>query len=383
VAADTLVLYLGRRGGGARHAVETARALAQAATRVHLVYREDGELADEFADLRLPGAAVRTVRQDRMLRGTLDLARAVAAVRRYFRSTRVAAVLVPMWSPWDLPFLRVAAAAGAPVLLTVHDAFFHPGEQFRAAERLLHAEIRRADGLLVLSEYTNRQLERVPGASDRRWRAELAVPTPGGSVTSMPRRRAAGARLRLVLPGRLLRYKGVDVFCLLVQRLRAAGVPVVAEIAGSGPALTPALHDLADQAGITLTDRWLSEDELIATIARHDLVVLPYREATQSGIIPLAYSLGIPVVATRVGGLAEQVQDEQTGLTCDADELASLVAAVRRLHEDVVLYATCSEGALQRARGDLGWPAATAVVAHALSALRASPPRPELELPDG
>jgi D-inositol-3-phosphate glycosyltransferase len=56
--------------------------------------------------------------------------------------------------------------------------------------------------------------------------------------------------------------------------------------------------------------------------------VLPYRAGTQSGVTHVAYALGSPVVATRVGGITETVREGETGLTCppeDPDALARVL----------------------------------------------------------
>ena len=50
-----------------------------------------------------------------------------------------------------------------------------------------------------------------------------------------------------------------------------------------------------------------------------DVVVLPYRSSTQSGIIPIAYHFNKPVVTTNVGGLAECVKQAKTGFVCNPD----------------------------------------------------------------
>ena len=69
--------------------------------------------------------------------------------------------------------------------------------------------------------------------------------------------------------------------------------------------------------------------------AAADLCVLPYESATQSGVIQIAYSFGLPVIATDVGGLPEVVLDGRTGFVVppkDADALAK--AVVRFFEED-------------------------------------------------
>ncbi|MFZ9888374.1 MAG: glycosyltransferase, partial [Myxococcota bacterium] len=67
-----------------------------------------------------------------------------------------------------------------------------------------------------------------------------------------------------------------------------------------------------------------------ALFARADLVVLPYRSATGSGVIPLAYHYGKPVLATRTGGLVDVVEDGVTGFLVPPNDPAALAAGLRR-----------------------------------------------------
>src|SRR3954447_20313194 len=68
-------------------------------------------------------------------------------------------------------------------------------------------------------------------------------------------------------------------------------------------------------------------DEAADLFAAADAVVLPYRRASQSGVLLLAYGFGRPVVAYPVGGLAEAVEDGQTGWLCAAADAAALAVA--------------------------------------------------------
>src|SRR5437868_5764195 len=84
-------------------------------------------------------------------------------------------------------------------------------------------------------------------------------------------------------------------------------------------------------------ERFLVDNEYISELRaqeyfqRASVVVLPYIEASQSGVIPLAYSAGKPVVATEVGGLPEMVEHGRTGLLVPPRDAAQLADAVVRL----------------------------------------------------
>ncbi|MEZ4644283.1 MAG: glycosyltransferase family 4 protein [Chloroflexota bacterium] len=69
---------------------------------------------------------------------------------------------------------------------------------------------------------------------------------------------------------------------------------------------------------------------LAACLARADVIVLPYRSATQSGIIQAAFGQGKPVITTNVGGLGEVVTHGQTGLVVPPDNPTALAAAIDR-----------------------------------------------------
>ena len=64
------------------------------------------------------------------------------------------------------------------------------------------------------------------------------------------------------------------------------------------------------------------------------MVVLPYRSATQSGVTHVAYALGVPVITTDVGGLAETVTPGETGLVSPPEDPAALAEAIVRYFEE-------------------------------------------------
>ena len=81
---------------------------------------------------------------------------------------------------------------------------------------------------------------------------------------------------------------------------------------------------------VTLVDEYLPNEVLAACIQRADVVVLPYRQATQSGILQVAFGQGKPVITTAVGGLAEVVQHGFTGLIVPSEAPQQLAEAIDR-----------------------------------------------------
>ena len=84
-------------------------------------------------------------------------------------------------------------------------------------------------------------------------------------------------------------------------------------------------------------NEFVPEDRAADYFRRASVVVLPYIEASQSGVIPMAYSSGKPVVATTVGGLPEAVENGRTGFLVAPRNSVQLADAVVQLLLDAPL----------------------------------------------
>jgi glycosyltransferase involved in cell wall biosynthesis len=234
---------------------------------------------------------------------------------------RVAVCAMP--GPLDLLMVVALRRVGIPVAVIVHDAEAHPGDGFPLLLALQRALLRRADLAIALSDHVASALARNGSLPPRMPVLVAALPPLAfGSVT--PPGAHAGPR-RVLCFGRLRTYKGLD---LLAEALRLIGprADMEVRVVGQGPEST-ALADLRALPGVTVENRWVPEGEISSILNWADTVVLPYREASQSGIAPTALAARRHVIATRVGGLPEQLKDEPFATLCEPDA-ASLAAAL-------------------------------------------------------
>ena len=118
----------------------------------------------------------------------------------------------------------------------------------------------------------------------------------------------------LLFFGIIRKYKGLDILLKAFEMLDSSYHLIIAgenyesmdpyyKIISNGN-----LHDR-----ITMINEFIPEDKVNIYFSAADLVVLPYRSATQSGITAVAYHFNIPVIATDVGGLKETILDGKTG----------------------------------------------------------------------
>jgi glycosyltransferase involved in cell wall biosynthesis len=168
----------------------------------------------------------------------------------------------------------------------------------------------------------------------------------------------------------LLPYKGLD---LLADALRILGPreDMLVRVVGKGPE-SSALTALRGLPGVTVENRWVPEIELGALIGWADLVVLPYREASQSGVASAALAMGRHVLSTRVGGLLQQLGEEKLATLCAPDPGAIAVALSGLL--DVLRKARGSRST-DKANPAASWEAFAARVLAELRGLTALQPR--------
>jgi glycosyltransferase involved in cell wall biosynthesis len=153
---------------------------------------------------------------------------------------------------------------------------------------------------------------------------------------------AAEAALPFILPddrplllfaGFVRPYKGLDILLEALAEV-VKRQPLHLLVAGEFWQGTTVYQQQIDRLNlnesVTLIDAYLPNELLAACLKRADVIVLPYRSATQSGIIQAAFGQTKPVITTDVGGLAEAVTHGETGLVVPPDDPTALAAAIEQ-----------------------------------------------------
>lgn len=194
----------------------------------------------------------------------------------------------------------LALTTGYPTVLTVHDPLGHPGspELTRGEDWAFRRWFRRADGFVVHGRALVEELEPIVGR-DRR----IVVIPHGATLDSEPLPRPEAPNVLLF--GRLEQYKGVEVLVEAMPLVWEQRPDARLVVAGEGEAarLVP------DDPRISLIARYIPEREVDTLLAEASLVILPYTQASQSGVGTLAIGRGIPVVVSDLGVLPELAYD--------------------------------------------------------------------------
>ena len=260
-----------------------------------------------------------------------------------------------MMGYWDIFLARHLRQMGVPLVVVVHDAEVHPGDRFHVANQLQRHLARKADGVITLTNYV---AEKVKAQLSLEGKVATTIPLgvfDFADLNLLPPHLpepTAGRPLRLLLAGRLKRYKGLE---LLTEAIKSLGeVPLELRVAGA-PQDRRALEALGAMPRVTLDLGWKSDRKMFEHLDWADACVLPYVEASQSGLAPQSFKRGRPLIATPVGGLPEQISNGKTGLISEAISPESLAAAIRQFAEDRPFLRRCAENALRQAEGELSW----------------------------
>lgn len=239
-----------------------------------------------------------------------------------------------------------------PMVYTQHDSHTHAGDRFRVWTQLLQRYLRHmSDGVVVHGEALRREL-----VQTTRYPADKITTIPIGDF-SILLTCSHGGHVRLprsiLFFGRIVHYKGLDILLKALINLQNEGEDFHFILAGPGDILV--YRPLLDQLhNLEITNRFIPDGDVHMYFAESSMVVLPYREATQSAVAALALSAGLPVVATTVGALPELLKQEQNSLLVPPHNVDALQQAIRQLLNDKKLYNRLAQGAKQSAQ-TLSW----------------------------
>ncbi|MCF8381149.1 MAG: glycosyltransferase [Bacteroidales bacterium] len=236
-------------------------------------------------------------------------------------------IIIHYWMPFFAPqliyFLRKLKHKPAKVILLAHNLIPHekqPGSRF-LTRRLL----KNVNGLLSLSDSVKKD-----ALNFRKNLPTLVIPHPVYDVygKSVPEHEAK-SRLNLeentsyiLFFGLIRKYKGLDILLRALPLLKHKKLKLL--VAGEFYDSREEYMDLVEELGISdrvsFFGNFIPDHQVKLFFSASELVVQPYRTATQSGVTQIAYHFGVPMVVTRVGGLPEIVEEGKTGFLSEVNE---------------------------------------------------------------
>jgi glycosyltransferase involved in cell wall biosynthesis len=243
------------------------------------------------------------------------------------------------------------------LVTTVHDVMRHPGDRdlvpgssitrqisfFRSQQVIVHTERMKQD---ILSAF--------PRMSQR------VNVVPHGELGSLYQRRSNFTNVNrepytVLFFGRIWPYKGLR-YLLEAIPLIAKQIPEIKLlIAGRGEDIHQYFPENYDTNRYHIINHFVTSEEVVHLFQRSTVIVLPYIEASQSGVAAIAYGLGTPIIASNIGGLGDLIRHEEDGLLVPPRDVRALADAVVHLLRDRHLQSRMQASMLERCSQELNW----------------------------
>jgi glycosyltransferase involved in cell wall biosynthesis len=225
----------------------------------------------------------------------------------------------------------------APTILTVHDSAPFNNNPRSILQRIGSISVMKSFDRLIV--HTNRARHRLisRGLSP----AKVAI-IPHGILESGPvpspsfKASKPSNHVTILLFGKIKPYKGTDVMIRALAAMPAASrahcrLRVVGKPYMDMQPLFAMARELKVESNIVWDLRFVGDDELTQIFSEADIMVMPYREIDASGVLMLALSIGIPIVASRIGLFAEMLEDGRHGRLVAPEDPAVLAEALNDL----------------------------------------------------
>ena len=250
-------------------------------------------------------------------------------------------VVVPFWQPLLLPALTTTIkriktkAPAADVIGLLHNATSHESQTFAAY--LVRRFLCHLDGAWTLSEAVAAH----PVVTGKLNRTKVLFHPVYNHFPDL--RNQSESREKLALPceadahvilffGLIRAYKGLEVLIEALPMMQSTGKPVHLVIAGEcyedWTKYEEAIELLNLDCLVHIHAKFIANEDVPYFFGAADLVCLPYRSASQSGVTAIAIQYGKPVVASAVGGLVEYFKDNSLGTLCEPNDPEALASAV-------------------------------------------------------
>jgi len=253
-------------------------------------------------------------------------------------------IIVRFWIPFLAPclgtILKIAKKNKHTKVISIIDNMI-PHEK-RMGDRLLTKYfVKTVDGFIAMSEKVKNDIKTFSH------KPVSISPHPifnhfGDPITKMEARTQLGLPQQdkiILFFGYIRKYKGLDLLiqAMANETIKNLGIQLI--IVGEFYEDASTYHDLINALGlqnrISFYSNYIPDGEVKNYVCSADFIIQPYKNATQSGVTPLAYHFEKPMLVTNVGGLADTVPHLKTGIVVapTAEEIAKGIETLYELGE--------------------------------------------------
>jgi len=320
------ILYLGSKGAGVKFLELLSQELIEG-KEIHVFVRS--ELHFALAKNVKPHVFNLPISKASLFFG-LHRRKIVNQILKTITDNGISSMIIPMAHPWDLYLEKRLLARKTKIIRIIHDSKKHPGDFFPSNRQI--RQLCQSETIVTLSNYTSREIERI---SSSRIVTSIHPFLPYINVETASIVREEKPDYDLII-GRLKRYQNVYSVAKWWTRLP----PITRQnryllVAGD---LGIRLRILLKVMGVQICTGWLSEGHFVDLVSNANRILCLYNEASQSGVVSIAQQFGVPVLATDVGALPEQISSVGGGLIVRLEDKSDWTRGYGQLNGQLNAY---------------------------------------------
>jgi len=250
--------------------------------------------------------------------------------------------------------VRFFSNAKQKLVFEIADVESHTGESRSLCGKFIFKNfIKYADQIITRSFYSNNRLKSLYDISSK------SNVVPFGALSLVNYKTQLNAQeepFTILFFGRISPYKGIEYLLKAIPAVKKEIPDLKIILAGKGEYYFD-IDKFRRNGLCEVINRYIPNEELASLIQRSAIIVCPYTDATQSGIVMTAYAFYKPVVASNVGGIPEVVEDGVTGLLVPPKNPQKLAEALTYLLKNPDRAKKISENIKNKINqeGEFGW----------------------------
>jgi starch synthase len=329
-----LLLSLQKFGGGAIDSLEMSNALMENKFFYYILISEGNELSDKFTDSDYRKVIkIKTFASNYLsfLVNTLLLFRWISVIQ-ILRKIKPDIVHITHFHIWCFFVYLLRPIFKYKIFYGVYDNPYEPKEEpvflMNFFEKFF---VKKADLILT---YSNFMKESIKKYVSNKTIEVLPLGIHSDLCPKLEKKFNPNKEsLDVLFFGRLENYKGIDTLVRAYEILKKENLKIKLTIAGRGK-IDKDLENKINELSIIFKNYWISNEELCQLIENCDVLVAPYKNATQSGVVSVSLAYGVPIIATNVGSFSEYIKDGVNGFLIDVDDYLTLAEKIKVFYQN-------------------------------------------------
>lgn len=329
---NVLLEYIGIKEAGPVITYGMAKGLSENGINVYMILSNDIENKEQwllnFSKEQLFFVET-TPKKHSLISTSIKFIKDLNSIKKKFSNIRFDYVIRTFLISWDDIICKMVKSND--ILNMIHDPVPHSSMNIREAKKYKKM-ISKSRKAIVLSRKFIPILEEEYGIQSKNiFYMRLGQMTfYDGSLNTVNQKvEKESNNISFLFFGRIDGYKGLHVLSKAYKLLSNEMSNVSLTIAGNGD-FEEYENEYMNLNNVKIINRYIGDEEITQLFnVKNTVVILPYLDATQSGVIPLAFQFGVPVIASDSGGLKEQLFDGRVGIFVEAGNCEELYNAMK------------------------------------------------------